>query len=162
MWIFLNNAFLSIVSNKDDPDNLLVRGRRRGDIRRVFPKVKVVVTPEADYRYRAFVPRTLVAETIASRISAIDYTNFKDSVTEEVRHTAYLAVWRQMFIWQGVMVEKLRPAPSPGVKVEKLRPAPSPGVKVEKLREAPSPPVTAKAGKKPRRWLRRFFGGHGE
>jgi hypothetical protein len=134
MWIFLNNAFLSIVSNKDDPDNLLVRGRRHGDIRRVFPGVKVVITPEADYRYRAFVPRTLVAEKIASRISAIDYTNFKDSVTEEIRHTAYLAVWRQMFIWQGVMVEKLRPTAAP-------------------------PPVTAKADKKPRRGLRRLFGG---
>jgi hypothetical protein len=92
----------------------------------------VKISPVADYRYRAFVPRTLVAEKIASRISAIDYTNFKDSVTEEIRYTAYLAVWRAMFIWQGVMVEKLRPT-------------------------APPP-----AGKKPRRGLRRLFGGRSE
>jgi hypothetical protein len=82
-WIFLNNAFLSIVSDKDNPDNLLVRACHHGDIRRVFPRVKVVVTPEADYRYRARVPRTLVAEKIASQIAAIDYANFKKSVTND-------------------------------------------------------------------------------
>jgi hypothetical protein len=38
-----------------------------------------------------------------------------------------------MFIWQGVMVEKIRPT-------------------------AP-PPITAKAGKRPWRGLRRLFGG---
>ena len=136
MWIFLNNAFLSIVSDKDNPSNLLVRARHHGDIRRVFPGVKVVITPEADYRYRARVPRSIVAEKIASQIAGIDYTNFKDSVTDESRHLVYLQVWRQMFIWQGVMVETLGPTASP--------------------------PVTAKAGKKPRRkgWI--LFGGRGE
>ena len=67
MWIFLNNAFLSIVSDKDNPGDLLVRARQHGDIRRLSPRVKVVITPEADYRYRARVPRPLVAEKIASR-----------------------------------------------------------------------------------------------
>jgi hypothetical protein len=135
MWIFLNDAFLSIVSDKDNPGNLLVRARHHGDIRRVFPEVKVVITPEADYRYRARVPRTLVAEKISSQIAVIDYMNFKDSVTDQSRHFVYFQVWRQMFIWQGVMVEKL-PATAP-------------------------PPVTAKGGKKPRkRWP--LFGGRAE
>jgi hypothetical protein len=136
MWIFLNSAFLSIVSDKDNPGNLLVRARHRGDIRHVFPRVKVVITPEADYRCRARVPRALVAEKIASQIAAIDYTNFKDSVTNESRHLVYLQVWRQMFIWQGVMVGTLGPTASP--------------------------PVTAKASKKP--WRKRwpFFGGRSE
>jgi hypothetical protein len=133
MWIFLNNAFLSIVSDKGNPDKLLVRACHHGDIRRVFPTVKVVVTPEADYRYRARVPRTLVAEKIASQIAGIDYTNFKKSVTDESRLMAYLQVWRQMFIWQGVMVEKLPPRTPP--------------------------PVIAKAGKKPRRKRWSLFGG---
>jgi hypothetical protein len=146
MWIFLNNAFLSIVSDKGNPDNLLVRARRHGDIQRIFPRAKVAITPEADYRYRARVPRTLVAEKIASQIAGIDYTNFTASVTDESRQMGYRPVWRQMFIWQGLMVEKLRPAPSPAVMVEKLRPT------------AP-PPVTAKAGKKPRRKRWSLFGG---
>jgi hypothetical protein len=136
MWIFLNDAFLSIVSDKDDPGNLVVRARHHGDIRRVFPEVKVVITPEADYRYRARVPRTLVAEKIASQIAEIDYTNFKDSVTDESRHFVYFQVWRQMFIWQGVMVEMLR-ATVP-------------------------PPVTAKGGEKPRRKRWPLFGGRVE
>jgi hypothetical protein len=96
----------------------------------------VAITPEADYRYRARVPRTLVAEKIASRIAGIDYTNFTASVTDESRQMAYRPVWRQMFIWQGLMVEKLRPT-------------------------AP-PPVNAKVDKKPRRGLRRLFGGRDE
>ena len=39
MWIFLPNAFLSIV-DKGDPtgETLLVRGRVLGDIDRAFPK----------------------------------------------------------------------------------------------------------------------------
>jgi hypothetical protein len=136
MWIFLNDAFLSIVRDKDNPSNLLVRARHHGDIRRVFPELKVVITPEADYRYRALVPRTLVAEKIASQIAEIDYTNFKDSVTDESRHFVYFQVWRQMFIWQGVMLEMLA-ATVP-------------------------PPVTAKGGEKPRRKRWPLFGGRAE
>jgi hypothetical protein len=133
---FLNNAFLSIVSDKDNRDNLIVRARHHGDIQLVFPKAKVVITPEADYRYRAHVARTLVAEKIASQIAGIDYTNFKASVTDASWNMAYFQVWRTMFIWQGVMVEKL---PS-----------------------TPPPAVTAKAAKKPRRKRWRLFGGRAE
>jgi hypothetical protein len=122
MRIFLNNVFLSMVSDKDNPDNLLVRARHHGDIRRIFPRAKVVITPEADYRYRARVPRTLVAEKIAAQIAGIDYTNFKDSVTDESRHLVYLQVWRQMFIWQGVMVETLGQTASPPVTAEAAKP----------------------------------------
>jgi hypothetical protein len=135
MWIFLNDAFLSIVSDKDNPDNLLVRARHHGDIRRVFPRVEVVITPEADYRYRACVPRTLVAEKIASQIAEIDYRNFKESVTDDNRHIVYFQVWRQMFIWQGVMLEKLHPTASP---------------------------PTARAGKKPGRKRWSLFGGRAQ
>ena len=36
MWVFLSDAFLSIVAHRDDPDALLVRARRQGDIECVF------------------------------------------------------------------------------------------------------------------------------
>ena len=39
MWIFLNNAFLSIVDKGGDGSTLLVRARRKDDIGRVFPEV---------------------------------------------------------------------------------------------------------------------------
>jgi len=37
MWIYMNNAFLSIVQDDDVPGMLLVRARRSGDIESVFP-----------------------------------------------------------------------------------------------------------------------------
>jgi hypothetical protein len=36
MWVFLSGAFLSIVQDKQKPERLVVRARRRGDIERVF------------------------------------------------------------------------------------------------------------------------------
>ena len=59
MWVFLNDAALSIVAQRERPDCLLVRGRVAGDIEAVFPKAHVTVTPDADYRYRASVPDPL-------------------------------------------------------------------------------------------------------
>jgi hypothetical protein len=129
MWIFLNNSFVSIVSAVDRPDDLLVRARRAGDIQRVFPKARVAMTPANDYRFRAFIPRASVAEAIALQVGGIDYTNFKDSVTDLNRHMAYLRVWQVMANWQEAAL----------------------------LRER-HPPSVAKAGKRPRRGRWRLFG----
>ena len=109
MWIFLNDAFLSIVQPKphDVPkplrgrDLLLVRGRKKGDVERVFPKVRVTRTPNRDYMFRAFVPRHRVMETISRRLLDMEYTNFKDSVRNDERHDAYLKVWTTMYQYQG-------------------------------------------------------------
>jgi hypothetical protein len=111
MWIFLKSSFLSIVATIDRPNDLLVRARHQGDIERVFPKAHVTTTPTADYQYRAFVLRTVVADKIADQVDAIDYTNFKDSVTDADRHHAYLRVWREMFQWQHSAQIELPPVP---------------------------------------------------
>ena len=58
MWIFLKDAFLSVVANRDDPNCLLVRGRFAGDIERTFPEADVVETPHADYRLRCHARRS--------------------------------------------------------------------------------------------------------
>lgn len=104
MWIVANNAFLSIV----DPggqgpkgDNLLVRARIKGDLERCFPKAKVFHTPTRDYAYRAFIPRKQVAEVISRMILDTAYTNFKSSVHEDMRHSAYARVWGVMFSLQN-------------------------------------------------------------
>jgi hypothetical protein len=109
MWIFLNSSFLSIVSDKDNPGNLLVRARRNGDIQRVFPRARVWKTPTSDYRYRASVPRAFAAKVLALQIEGIDYPNFKDSVHDIDRHMVYRDVWQQMAHWQEVMAGKSRP-----------------------------------------------------
>ena len=41
MWIQFNNAFLSIVENREKKKELLVRARVKGDIEKVFLKADV-------------------------------------------------------------------------------------------------------------------------
>jgi hypothetical protein len=96
MWIVKNNSFLSIVADRNDKDRLLVRARIKGDIEAVFPDAEVETTPEADYLYRAFLPRARVARTIADSIESIDYPNFKGSVIDKLRHDIYYDIWRVM------------------------------------------------------------------
>jgi hypothetical protein len=100
MWIFLNDAFLSIVEDRDDKTRLLVRARVAGDIEKAFPDATVTHTPRADYAYRAFVRREVVAEVIERRVGEIAYPNFKNSVRDHARHDAYMGVWSVMRRYQ--------------------------------------------------------------
>ena len=96
MWLCLNDAFLSVVDKSTKRGCLLVRARRAGDIERVFPGAAVRESVNTDYRYRADVLRTAVADMVAERIKAIDYDNFKDSVADDELHNAYSSVWSVM------------------------------------------------------------------
>ena len=93
MWIFLNNAMLSIVAHRRKPDTLLVRARVKGDIEAVFPQVAVFSLTNADYHYRAEVPRSEVAAALAQQIQEMAYDNFKRSVKDHARHDWYMDVW---------------------------------------------------------------------
>lgn len=101
MWIFLNDAFFSIVED-DKPGRLLVRSRFSSDITNVFPEAKVRRTPDRDYLYRTSLPRKEVEDAIANEVSRINYSNFKDSVEDDKRHTLYERVWSVMFNAQEV------------------------------------------------------------
>ena len=100
MWIFLNDAFLSIVDKDGDGTTLLVRARREGDIEKVFPQAAVARTPHNDYRFRARIDREAVAQAVAASVRGISYDNFKDSVRDRRRHDAYLGVWEVMYRFQ--------------------------------------------------------------
>jgi len=102
MWIFLNDAFLSIVAHVEKPDYLHVRGRLRGDIERVFPDAAVTETPDGDYLFRADVLRIDAARALADRTASIAYENFKGSVApdDQARHRTYLEVWTVMDRYQ--------------------------------------------------------------
>ena len=91
MWVFLNDAALSIVAHRERPDCLLVHGRVAGDIEAVFPKAVVTSTPDADNRYRASIRRHEVAQAISARLESVSYDNFKDSC-RSARHRAYMGV----------------------------------------------------------------------
>jgi hypothetical protein len=101
MWIFLNNAFLSIVDKGGDGSTLLVRARKLGDIESVFPDAQVTTTPNNDYRFRARVDREAVAAALAEAVRQINYPNFKATVKEHPRHDAYLGVWSVMNSFQS-------------------------------------------------------------
>ena len=101
MWIFLSDAFISVVEHRDDASRLMVRARLKGDIERALPGVEAEETPDADYRYRAVVPRTQFAARVAALAEEIDYPNFKSSVPDKARHDAYMKVWEVMYREQG-------------------------------------------------------------
>jgi hypothetical protein len=100
MWVCLNNSFLSIVQNRNNLEQLLVRSRRKGDIEKVFPEAKVIQEAGSDYRYRAFINRDNVANAIAREVSNIDYGNFKNSVRDHDLHDAYSDFWLIMYTLQ--------------------------------------------------------------
>jgi len=96
MWVYLNNAFLSIVAHRAKPDILLVRARLKGDIERVFPKAEVTESARSDYRFRAEVKRKEAGKVLGEVATGLKYDNFKHSVEEPDRHDAYVKAWQAM------------------------------------------------------------------
>ncbi|MDQ5911241.1 MAG: hypothetical protein QG599_3338 [Pseudomonadota bacterium] len=72
MWIFSNDAFLSIVADCNS-ERLLVRARLKGDIERTFPSSAVVEDAGTDYRFRAWLDRKTVADVLSHKVEEIDY-----------------------------------------------------------------------------------------
>jgi len=102
MWIFLSDAFLSVVGERDNSTGprLLVRARRQGDIERVFAEAETFQVPGADYAFRAWLPRERVAAVIQQQVEAIRYPSFKDSISDRAYHDAALAAWSAMHRYQ--------------------------------------------------------------
>jgi hypothetical protein len=94
MWIFLNDAMISVVEHRDG--GLLARARIEGDLERVFGSVKVSVTPRADYHFRCTVTTSQFKDAMSRAIDRIDYDNFKSSVADDARHDAYMRAWQVM------------------------------------------------------------------
>lgn len=101
MWIFLNNAFVSIVEDTKNPDRLWVRARAKGDISRFFTgQVDEIVTHAADYLYRFNASRELVSLALQKHVKDLAYPNFKNSVRAHDRHYTYAGVWQEMYDFQ--------------------------------------------------------------
>lgn len=125
----LNDAFFSIVKKDCARDELLVRARRPGDIEKVFPEAKgrVERSTKSDYAYRAVIKTHVLKTAIDGEINRINYSNFKDSVTDDPLHDAYMAVWMAMaklqptapysgFVRQGALDDYHAGARQPGVR----------------------------------------------
>tara|TARA_R110002020_G_scaffold191427_1_gene391271 strand:- start:2411 stop:2818 length:408 start_codon:yes stop_codon:yes gene_type:complete len=95
MWVFTNKGFFSIVEDRDNANNHLVRARMKGDLERLFapyfafPKLQVEETPDADYRFRVSLHKSVVTNAIGVAVDEIDYDNFKNSYrdNEKIPHT---------------------------------------------------------------------------
>ncbi len=96
MWLFLPNCFLSIVADRNNPQNMLVRARLAGHIEALFPKAKVFESLGSDYKYRSLLSRKVVKQVIATQLENIQYDNFKGSVEDDDLHNAYLKIWGLM------------------------------------------------------------------
>ena len=103
MWVLLNNAFFSIVKNRNKKNELLVRARIKGDIEQVFPEANTFEDKNADYRYRAFIETSIVVDKISNEIFKIDYDNFKNSISKDdfSRTIAYGNVWKELYKLQS-------------------------------------------------------------
>lgn len=115
VWIFKNDAFVSLVEDRDDEDYLWVRGRIPGDVERFLGLTgaegfSVERTPNADYLFRLKVPRDVVAMAIVDGAKCIDYPNFKNSIPTgkagDRRHDFYLKVWNAMMAYQRAVTPK--------------------------------------------------------
>ena len=98
MWVFLNNSFLSIVENRNNKDELLVRSRIKGDIEKVFPDSDVFEIENADYKYRSYIKKTDVSSKLKNLVEEINYDNFKNSISPDKseRYKSYLNVWTEL------------------------------------------------------------------
>ena len=97
MWLFTSNGFVSVVASRDSQDDLLVRARVRDHLQALFPQASVIETLDADYRFRTIVNKKVVRKFVTDQVNAINYPNFKDTVTDTKYHAACLRVWSSMY-----------------------------------------------------------------
>lgn len=89
MWLITNFGFFSIVRKPEDvaPQTLTVRARVQADLEllrtRYLPNLgPIAADAGTDYKYRAKAPKADVAMALRHAAEDIDYSNFKDSVSQ--------------------------------------------------------------------------------
>ena len=95
MWIFLRNAFVSVVQDRADAKRLLIRARCREHLETVAGGATILETPERDYRYRCSVERDEFADLIREHVHDIAYPNFKDNIPDPNYRWAATNVWQE-------------------------------------------------------------------
>lgn len=86
MWIFTEWGFFSVTQTPDNKDLIQIRARARGhlqNLKKAFPileRSKIVVTPDADYRFRVVCRRWRWEKLATDMATKITYSNFKGRV----------------------------------------------------------------------------------
>lgn len=114
MWLYTKSGFYYVVHKQPcKSGELLVRARCFDDLQELHSLLekkfqfsgKIIETPKADYAYRMIVPRSIMAEFLASMAMSLDYGNFKDTIpqSDRSRHEAYFRCWEAMWDWQNTL-----------------------------------------------------------
>lgn len=85
MWVYTPDSFISVVKHNTKPRRLLVRARFPGDIEKVFPRVRVQKTPDADYLFRAEVSDRALEHAMVRLVRKLDYFNVKGAVAARAK-----------------------------------------------------------------------------
>jgi hypothetical protein len=119
------NGFLSAVQHSDEPDQVVVRGRVKNDVRdlarylvgaeqlAVDLEDLIVSYPQADYPWRVIVSKATWAGYVHKQALAVDYFNFKTAVASQGRPgryhaNAYHEVWLDLLPLEHTDPEAVR------------------------------------------------------
>lgn len=83
MWLSLSKGFLSVVTNRNDHDQVLVRSRVKSHITNYFPDHEISEIP-GDYAYRIFITKEELKNFLIEYIDEMNYDNFKNSVPDDI------------------------------------------------------------------------------
>jgi hypothetical protein len=104
MWLFTPKGFISVVADKQDPTGprLLVRARSLSHLQEVLQDYldNPFQVKQSDYAWRAWIKRKDLQSVVEQVMSDINYTNFKNSITDNEYHDACLDVWTAMYTYQ--------------------------------------------------------------
>lgn len=100
MWICFNDGFVSVVKDKLNIDDLVIRARRKEILETLFPDNKITTLTVSDYKYRTYCSKEEFSKLLVDRVSDIEYTNFKDSTTDPDLHDLYGAMWQLHYLYQ--------------------------------------------------------------
>ena len=100
MWIFTTKGFISVVASDQEPGIFLARARNKKHLENLFPFCEIVSLPNRDYKYRVFITQEQFTALMAELATSIDYSNFKNAISDEEYHEACAGVWSVMYKYQ--------------------------------------------------------------
>jgi hypothetical protein len=100
MWLCFNDGFVSVVNDKLNINELVVRSRRPEILEELFPEKQIKILTVSDYKYRVYCSKAEMSKIIVDRIGMINYSNFKDSVDDEELHDLYSDMWSLHYRYQ--------------------------------------------------------------
>jgi hypothetical protein len=117
MWLVTETGFISVVQKKTSDERLTVRSRDPHSLLAVCEKLgldpvqKISLTLDTDYPYRMWLTREQVQDFVVDSVENIDYSNFKDRITDRrgrVWHDALMNVWCSLLAVEPRRVLKMR------------------------------------------------------